>query len=108
MADDLGPSISRWSRCPGHDVDGPFDGNTLTWLAWMTSRPPDTIVPATGTKYAVGYRADFDWLVVEPPAVRAVGEVRIGSKALIRRRRRSLMEEERATDPGSFNPYSFR
>ncbi len=83
------------------DIDVTPSGNTLTWDAALPSPHAGTIQPGPGIAYAIDYVADHDWLVVEPPTPRAVSNVGLPTKLLLRRRARDVrLDTKPAFNPG--------
>lgn len=84
---------------PGYDVTAA--GYTLTWDALLPAPThPDSTAPPPGTRYSVDFLADYDWLVVEPTSPRAISNVALGSKVLLRKRHRRVQMDT----PAPFDP----
>lgn len=89
---------------PTRDVT--FTQNQLTWNASLPSPPAGAKMPPVGSRYAVNYHGDYDWLVTQNLTPRAIGDVMMGVRALCRRRLTDEREIERDAPigPGEYNP----
>lgn len=82
-------------------IDVSAQGNVLTWDAKLPApRQSGSVAPGSGLRYAVDFLADYDWLSVEPSSPRAISNVALGGKVLLRKRHRRLQMDT----PAPFDP----